>query len=826
MSEILDLTLTGKQCGLEERAPMCGIPHHAAEGYIAKLVSKGYKVAICEQLTEPKKGQPVDRDVVRVITAGTVIEDSMLDENKNNFIMMLFLQNSKLSVCYCDITTGDTYLCHYDENLVENFTDLLNRVMPSQVVGNCEAKVFYNDLAVLKYGIYPKFEEYLEYAYSYEKAKNNVLNQFGENALNVYELKSSNQDVCVVGAMIEYLQDTQKRTLKNINKITKIKSEQYLVIDINTRRNLELVETIRERKRYGSLLWLLDQTHTSMGARCFRSMFDQPLISATKINERLDAVEELSKNLILRDRLSECLSQIKDIERICGKIAYGTVTPNELANLKKSLQQVPVIKKALENVKSKKLLQALEGLHDFGEIVDLLDRAVGDNPPLLWKEGGYLLDEFNDELKALRNAKTLGELECRKLEQLEREQTGIKNLRIICNNVFGYCIEVSKGQTENVPLRYKRRQTLANAERYTTEDLQKIEQKILGSDEEAKKLETKLYTMLIEYLTNYLKYFSASAKKIAEIDALLSLAICAVKYNFCKPVVSKSSNKIEIIGGRHPIVERFSKDGNFISNDTLLDNDENKMMIITGPNMAGKSTFMRQVAIITFMAHIGSFVPAKSAQISVTDRIFTRVGASDDLAFGQSTFMVEMSEVASILANATENSLVILDEIGRGTSTFDGLSIAWAVVEYISKNLKCKTLFATHYHELSELEGVIKGVKNYKITVKEINDSIVFLRKIVRGHASRSFGIEVAQLAGVPQKVIDRAKEISFNLEKVNQKLDMNIFGEDEEREKQNKNSKLALQILSMLRDLDINRMSPIDSFEVLNDLIDRAKQE
>ena len=465
-------------------------------------------------------------------------------------------------------------------------------------------------------------------------------------------------------------------------------------------------------------------------------------------------------------------------------------------------------------------------MNDFDEIVALLERAIAQNPPALMKDGGYIKEGFNQELDDLRNAKEIGKRECEKLEELEKEKTGIKNLRINSNSVFGYYIEVSKGQTDLVPLRYVRKQTIANSERYTTEDLQKIEERIMGSEENAIKLEDKLYKMLIEYLSNYLSAFLDAAKLIAELDALLSLAQVAVKYNFCKPQIGKNIKKIEIDEGRHPVVERFVKDGSFITNDTLLDCEDNRMMIITGPNMAGKSTYMRQVAIITFLAHIGSFVPAKSASISITDRIFTRVGASDDLAFGQSTFMVEMSEVANILANATDKSLVILDEIGRGTSTFDGLSIAWAVVEYISKNLNCKTLFATHYHELSELEGVIAGVKNYKITVKELNDTVVFLRKIVRGHANRSFGIEVASLAGVPQKVIDRAKEISINLEKVNQKLDMNMFGEDEERMTQERNNKLGQQLLSILRDMDINRMSPMESFEVLNDLITKAKEE
>ena len=827
ISNVLDLTLTGKNCGLDERAPMCGVPYHAAESYIAKLVSLGYKVAICEQLTEPKKGvKIVERDVVRVVTAGTVVDDSMLEERKNNYIMSMFLQDDKLSVVYCDITTGEFNLCHFDGGLDSNFSDLLNRIMPSEVIGNAKAKEFYNSLPILKFGVYPKFEEYYEYAFGQEKAKENVCLQFGDNAVNVFELKSNKQDIPAIGALLEYLQETQKRSLKNINKINKVKNNQFMVIDMNTRRNLELVESIRERKRYGSLLWLMDMTKTSMGARRFRAIFDQPLQNSVEINDRLDSVEELSKNLILRDKLVESLSGIRDIERISGKIAYGNVLPNDLNSLKNSLAQIPDIKKVLANVKSKKLVECRDKLQDFSEIVELLGKAIKEKPPALTKDGGYINDGFNQELDDLRHAKDIAKDECEKLEQAEREATGIKNLKIHSNNVFGFYIEVSKGQTNLVPLRYVRKQTLANAERYTTEDLQKIEDKIFNSADNAIKLEEKLYKMLLDYLSNYLSAFADSAKIIADIDALLSLALCAVKYGFCKPVINKNVKKIKIVDGRHPIVERFAKDGSFIANDTLLDNDENKMMIITGPNMAGKSTYMRQVAIITFLAHIGSFVPAKSAEISITDRIFTRVGASDDLAFGQSTFMVEMSEVANILQNATDKSLVVLDEIGRGTSTFDGLSIAWAVVEYIAKNLNCKTLFATHYHELSELEGVIKGVKNYKITVKEINDTVVFLRKIVRGHASKSFGIEVAQLAGVPQKVIDRAKEISMNLEKVNTKLDMNIFGEDEERTKQEKNNKLGQKLLSILRDMDINRMSPIESFEVLNDLISKAKTE
>ena len=827
ISNVLDLTLTGKNCGLDERAPMCGVPYHAAEGYIAKLVSLGYKVAVCEQLTEPTKGvKIVERDVVRVITPGTVVDDSMLEERKNNYIMCMYKSLDRLSVVYCDITTGQLDLCHFDGGLEANFSDLLSRICPTEVIGNAAAKEFYNGLPVLKFGVYPKFEEYFEYAFEGAKALQNIQKQFGENAVQVFELKSNKEDIPSVGALLEYLEDTQKRSLKNIIKITKVKNSQFMTIDMNTRRNLELVESIRERKKYGSLLWLLDMTKTSMGARRFRSMFDQPLQDTKEINQRLDAVEELSKNLILRDKLLASPGTIRDVERICGKIAYGNVMPKDLIALKESLKEVPALQSLLGTTKTEKLSNIKDGFVDFEEIVKLLDNAIVNEPPALMKEGGYIKKGFNQELDDLRNAKEIGRLECEKLEELEKQETGIKNLKIKSNSVFGFYIEVSKGQTDLVPLRYIRKQTIANSERYTTEDLQKIEDKILGSEENAIKLEEKLYKMLIEYLSNYLVQFSDTAKSIAEIDALVSLSNAAVKYGFCKPVVSKNLHKIEIEGGFHPVVRHFVKEGDFITNDTMLDEGDNQMMIITGPNMAGKSTYMRQVAIITFLAHIGSFVPAKSAQISVTDRIFTRVGASDDLAFGQSTFMVEMTEVANILANATDKSLVILDEIGRGTSTFDGLSIAWAVVEYIAKKLNCKTLFATHYHELSELEGVIEGVKNYKITVKEINGNVVFLRKIVRGHASRSFGIEVAQLAGVPENVIDRAKEISANLEKVNQKFDINMFGEDEERARQEKNNKLGAQVLSILRDLDINRMSPIESFEILNDLISRSKDE
>lgn len=826
ISRVLDLTLTSKSGGNKEQVPMCGVPYHAADSYIAKLVGKGYKVAICEQLTEPTKGQKiVDRDIVRVITAGTVTEESMLEGDKNNYIMCLYHKNNALFIAYSDILTGEVHLTSFSDDLETNFSNLYSRIEPSQVIGNDEARVFYNNLSLQNAGSMPKFEEYYDYAFNLSKDVENIKTQFGGNAVTVFELKNEGEKV-VVGALLEYLFETQKRSIKNINKIISHRKDNFLNLDFNTRRNLEIVEAIRDKKRYGSLLWLLDKTKTSMGARLFRTYLDQPLKDSAVINFRLDGVEEFTKNLIMRDRVKEALNEIYDIERLSGKIGYGNATPRDLMSLGISLNALPKLKEALISVKSKCLLKLLNGIGDFSTVTDLLKRAIMDNPPVSTREGGYIANNFNDDLDKIRDAKKHSKERVKELEKKEREKTNIKNLKISFNSVFGYYIEVSKLQAELVPLRYIRKQTLTSAERYTTRELQELEEVVINADEKEVKLEDKIYKTLMEYLTNFISNFQEVSKIVAEIDCLLSLAECAVKYNYSRPTINKNVKEIKIVKGRHPVVERFVKNGNFISNDTLLDNDENIMMIITGPNMAGKSTYMRQVAIITFMAHIGSFVPAESAEIPITDRIFTRVGASDDLAFGQSTFMVEMSEVALILANATEKSLVVLDEIGRGTSTFDGLSIAWAVVEYIAKNIKCKTLFATHYHELSELEGVLHGVKNYKSTVKETGDSVVFLRKIVRGHANKSFGVEVAKLAGVPDKVLDRANEISRNLERVNQKLDLDIFSENEERERAEKNNKLGQKLLSILKDIDMNRMSPMESFEVLNDLTKTAKGE
>lgn len=823
-SKELHLVLTGKQCGLEEKAPMCGLPFHACQNYIAKLISRGYKVAICEQTTTPQKGvKMLERDVVRVITPGTIVEDGMLDGKKNNYLMTIYKNGEKVSVCYVDISTGEFAVVPFEKNYQRDLCDLLARIAPSEIICNQEAQSLLNVLQEERSNLIGKFYPYYEWAFSKSRADENLINQFGQNYQTVYELKNQELVACA-GATLEYLKETQKRLLKSISRIQIIKNDMFLTIDVNSRRNLEIVENLRDRGKTGSLLWVLDKTKTSMGGRKLRNMLDQPLQDSKEINLRLDAVEEFISKLIVRDKISQLLNSVNDIERIAGRIGYGTISPKELLGLKSSLQTIPQLKEMLASFQSEKIKSCNQNLVDLQDVCDVLDKAISEDATTSTKDGGYIKSGFNKELDSLRDAKKSANQWIKDLEAKEIEATGIKNLKIGYNRVFGYYIEVSKNQAENVPLHYKRRQTIANNERFITPDLKEIEDVVLNSEEKALKLENEIYDQLKNYLQKYMTVFQQISQSIAQVDALLSLAEVAVKNNYVKPKINSNIKHIKIEEGRHPVVEQYLKNGQFVPNDTYLDQSENKMMVITGPNMAGKSTYMRQTAIITYMAHIGSFVPAKQAEISITDRIFTRVGASDDLAYGQSTFMVEMSEVALILANATDKSLIVLDEIGRGTSTFDGLSIAWSVIEYLAKNFKSKTLFATHYHELTELEGIIEGVKNYKIAVKEIDDNIVFLRKIVRGGANRSFGIEVARLAGLPKEVLVRAKEISKSLETINTKLDVNIF--DNKKEKAEANSKLALSLLNTLKDIDINKVSPMYAFELLNDLVNKAKEE
>ena len=823
-SKELDLILTGKNCGKPERAPMCGVPYHSAQTYIGKLVANGHKVAICEQLTVPQKGvKMLERDVVRVITPGTIVEEDLLEGQKNNYLMSVYKNGDKIGISYVDISTGIFEAQEIKDRLEGQLCDILARINPSEVIGNEEAKEFYNNLTIVKLGNASRLNPYFEWAFSKSRANDNLVKQFGENYQAVYEMKGKDCIISSAGALFEYLNETQKRSLSNINKIKLVKNKNFMTLDMNTRRNLEITENNRDRKKYGTILWVIDKAKTAMGARYLRKMLDEPLQDPKEINSRLNAVEKLVKKLIVRDKLSQSLSKIKDIERISGKIAYGNIYPSELLSLKTSLRELPEIKENLSGLNDSLLDECNKNLVDVSSVVELLEKSIRDDEGVLTAKNDFIKRGFNQELDDYRDAKSQGKKWIDDLQQKEIAETGIKNLKITRNKVFGYFIEVNRSQIDKVPLRYIRKQTIANNERYITEDLKVIEDKILGSEEKAIQLENEIYTQIKNILSRYIQTFQLIAQSIAKIDAILSLAEVAVKNNFVKPTINANVKTLNIVDGRHPVVEQFMDRGQFVVNDTLLDEEDNRIMIITGPNMAGKSTYMRQVAIITLLAHIGSFVPAKEAHIPITDRIFTRVGASDDLAFGQSTFMVEMSEVAHILANATNNSLIILDEIGRGTSTFDGLSIAWSVVEYLSKNFKAKTFFATHYHELTELEGVLDGVKNYKISVKEINDDVIFLRKIVRGGASRSFGIEVAKLAGVPNEVIERAKEISKNLELVNQKLDLNIFKEN--KEKAEENSKLALSILSILKDIDMNRVTPLHAFDILSDLTAKAKE-
>ena len=826
-SKLLDLTLTGKDCGVEERAPMCGIPYHAAESYIAKLVDMGYKVAICEQTTVPTKGNKiVERDVVRIVTPGTVIDSNMLEENKNNYIMCAYFNNSQLGVSYVDISTGIMYLTEFlEENALSQFNDLLIQVQPKEILYNSDFSEIIPNLSAIKLGIGFVNGNYDDSKFELNCANEMVLNQFGKEEIKQKGAHGKSLAISSCGALLNYLLETQKRSLNHINTINVVETSNFMHLDANTRKNLELTESNnRDRKKKGSLLWLLDKTKTNMGARTLRSYVEQPLYNEQLINKRLNAVEELCKNIIIRENLANLLSNVYDIERLCGKVSYGNLSPKDCIALLRSLKQLPNIKSKLESFNSSLLKEIYNNIFDYSEIVNLLDSAIIEDPPFKTSDGGFIKNGFNKELDDVRNISTVGKTWLAGLEAKEKQETGIKNLKIAFNKVFGYYIEVTKSQLNLVPFRYQRKQTTVNSERFITDELKEIEDKILNAQDKCLELELKLYEDIKNVLKQNIVAMQQTARHIGVLDALLSLANVACVNNYCKPTVKKNVNKIEIVDGRHPVVEAILKDEDFVPNNTLLDDNENRTMIITGPNMAGKSTYMRQVALITLMAHIGSFVPAKSATISLTDRIFTRVGASDDLAFGQSTFMVEMSEVSNILKNATNNSLIILDEVGRGTSTFDGLSIAWSVMEYISKTLKAKTLFATHYHELTELEGMLDGVKNYRINVKEFNNSIIFLRKIVRGGANKSFGIEVASLAGIPKDVVNRAREILHTLEEneINTHSNLRDLGDAKENHEKIKANN---EVVSILKDIDVNTLSPLQAFDTLINLINIVKK-
>lgn len=824
----LELVLTARECGLEEKAPMCGIPYHAAKSYIGRMVNKGYKIAICEQLEDPAQAKGiVKRGIIKVITPGTYMDTYFLDENKNNYIMCLYVNNAlnNCALCFADISTGEFNCTDTPFNLYL-IIDEICKFNPKEIIiqDNIDSNIIENITEVFN-GTLTRAEECY-----FLKGEEVLKEQF--EGLNLKEYSTEIIGCC--GALLKYIHHTQKTNLSHINKFEYYNMVDYLIIDINSRRNLEVVENLREGGKRGSLLGVIDKTNTSMGGRQLRRWIDRPLIDRNRIIERLDSVEEILNNICYHEDLKEALKNIYDIERLAGKISSKSVNAKELNSLKNSIKKIPDVKSILCNFKTSLLKDMYENLDELKDIYVLLDKAILDNPAVSLKEGNLIREGYNIEVDKLREAKFKGKDWIASLETTEKEITKIKSLKVGYNKVFGYYIEVTKSNLNLVPEdRYIRKQTLSNAERYITSELKDMEDKILGAEEKLIYLEYDIFTEVRDKVEKEVGRIQKSARVISEIDCLFSLAVAALENNYCKPKITYS-DKISIEEGRHPVVENMISTGEFVANDTYMDIEENQLLLITGPNMAGKSTYMRQVALITIMAQIGSFVPAKSASISICDKIFTRIGASDDLASGKSTFMVEMWEVSNILKNATRKSLILLDEVGRGTSTYDGLSIAWAVIEYICREskLRCKTLFATHYHELTKLEDKIKGVKNYCVSVKEIENSIVFLRKIVRGGADQSYGIEVAKLAGLPEKVLKRAREILNTLE--SGKVEEDIKGATLQKKKEKNTSTQGEQLkfvdiekenlINEIRNIDILNMTPMEGFNRLYDIINKVK--
>ena len=826
----LEITLTGKDCGQEERAPMAGVPHHAVEMYISKLIAKGYKVAICEQLEDPKTAKGiVKRGVIRVVTPGTVVESNMLEERKNNFIMSIYKAGIYYGISVCDISTGEFYAAEIKDN--NNFPALLDeiaRYSPSELVINSMMAESLEEMDKIKerFNTYvTKFNnKYFDSNPEIIKLRFNIEDSDHKKIENIEEKRLATS---AINALVEYIEQTQMTTLDHINKITIYQISKYMALDVNARRNLEITEKMRDKSKKGTLLWVLDKTATSMGARNLRRWLSDPLIDTKEINQRLEAVKELKDDVILRGDVVENLKKVYDIERLAGKMAYGNANARDMITLRNSLERLPEVKKLLSQSKSEMLKNLYEDLDELPDILELIKASIVDDPPMTVKDGGIIKLGYDEEIDKLKTATTEGKNWIIALEAEEREKTGIKNLKVGFNKVFGYFIEVTKSNLNQVPERYIRKQTLTNAERYITEELKNLENQILGAEEKVVNLEYNAFTQIREEIARNVKRLQKTATVISNLDVLTSFAGVAEDMNYCMPQVDHSGI-VDIKAGRHPVIEKMLGPGAFVENDTYLDKDENRLSIITGPNMAGKSTYMRQVALITLMAQVGSFVPAEQAHIGVVDKIFTRVGASDDLSMGQSTFMVEMMEVATILKEATSNSLVILDEIGRGTSTYDGLSIAWAVAEYIANKEKCgaKTLFATHYHELTELEEKYEGIKNYSIAVKEKGEDIIFLRKIVRGGTDESYGIHVARLAGVPKPVTEKANEILKSLERKNI-----LTGKKEEKNDKKQvegqfdlyNYKLA-EIAQEIDKINLNELTPIDALNTLVRIKEKMK--
>lgn len=829
VSRELELTLTGRDCGLAERAPMCGVPYHAVDTYISRLINKGYKVAICEQLTEPGGKGLVERDVVRVVTPGTIMEDSILEEGRNNYLASVYECAEGFGLAYADLSTGEFVAGQCTgANALEEVEGLLGSIHPAEIICNAGAQRF---LAVETLSR-PRGTPFFDYAYAADTANQTLCEQFKVATLVAFDCDELPLGVQSAGALMTYLSETQKRALGHFTKLKPLIHREFMVFDTATRRNLELTETIRDRRKNGTLLWLLDKTCTSMGARALRKAIDRPLTQSIAINERLNAVDELTKKVRIRADLLNTLPCIRDLERLAGKVAYGSVNPRDMLSIGSTLLVLPVLRNTLKDAKSALLIRLAASIATFPAECETLARAIAENPPQTMADGGYIAAGYSTELDQLRDIKTSAISWLKELEERERESTGIKNLKVGYNHVFGYYLEVTKLNMGMVPDQYIRKQTLANAERYKTQELADLEGRILGAHDRAVRIEAKLFEDLRTMIGAIVPDLISTAGAIAALDVLLSFAVVSINNHYIKPTINERIKQIRIECGRHPVVEQLLPSGRFTPNDTMLNADTHKTMIITGPNMAGKSTYMRQVALIVLMAHMGCFVPADKAEISLTDRIFTRVGASDDLALAQSTFMVEMIEVANILHNATPQSLLIMDEIGRGTSTCDGLSIAWSVMEYVNNVVGAKTLFATHYHELTDLEGKLSGVVNYRILVNEVGEKVVFLHRIARGGTNKSFGIEVASLAGVPEEVCRRAKEIAGQLEKQSHgdidtivdhsmggvsHTQMSFFVEKDEQ---------AESIVKILKETSIDNLTPMQSMLILSDLVERAKKK
>ena len=836
-SRELEITLTGKSCGLEERAPMCGIPFHAVEGYLNRLVAKGYKVAICEQVEDPKTAKGlVKREVVRIVTPGTNLDSGALDESKNNYIMCIVYTENRYGVSTADVSTGDYYVTEVDSE--RKLLDEISKYSPAEIICNESFNVCGIDLDDLKNRLGIVIYNLESWYFGDELAKTTLLEHFHTATLQSLGLEEYDCGVIAAGALLKYLYETQKTSLAHMSHIQPYSTNKFMIIDSSTRRNLELCETLREKQKRGSLLWVLDKTRTAMGARMLRSFIEQPLIDREEIEDRLDALEELNAHMITREELREYLNPIYDLERLIGRVVYQTANPRDLISFMTSLGMLPHIKNLLQEFSCRELKKLEQELDPLEDLYELIEQAIAEDPPISIRDGDMIKNGYDEEVDRLRSAKTDGKQWLAKLEEEEREKTGIKNLRVKYNKVFGYYLEVTNSYLDLVPEYYTRKQTLTNAERFITPELKELEDTILGAEEKLTALEYDLFCKVRKQIADEVVRIQHTAKAVACVDVLASMAYVADQNGFCRPSINEKG-VIDIKNGRHPVVERMINNDMFIANDTYLDNKSNRIAIITGPNMAGKSTYMRQSALIVLMAQIGSFVPADSANIGIVDRIFTRVGASDDLASGQSTFMVEMTEVANILRNATSSSLLILDEIGRGTSTIDGLSIAWAVVEHISnpKLLGAKTLFATHYHEMTELEGKLDNVNNYCIAVKEKGDDIVFLRKIVPGGADRSYGIQVAKLAGVPDSVITRAKEICEELEETElANLTENLQLGKDSRKKTKKPDDVDMAQISLfdtvkdndiieeLKEMNLGNLTPIDALNKLYEIQNKIK--